>query len=62
MTGFKVGDKGQRYEVRYTDSEGTVRILGWAETDDEVDNFKKGIELHPSFHSPKVIDRRRESK
>ena len=62
MTGFKVGDKGQRYEVRYKDNEGTERILGWAEISDEVDNLKKCIELHPSFYSPRVIDRRRKRR
>lgn len=61
MTGFKVGDKGQRYEVRYTDTEGTERVMGWAETSEEVAHFKKAIELHPAFHSPKVIDRQKEN-
>lgn len=54
---FKTGDKGQRYEVRYKDSEGVERVMGWSETDDGVKNLKFAIELHPSFHSPRVIDR-----
>lgn len=57
MTGFKVGDKGQRYEVRYKDAEGLVRTLGWAETETGVAKFFRVIELHPAFHSPEVIDR-----
>lgn len=54
MTGFKVGDKRQRYEVRYTDAKGVQRVMGWA---DDPKNLVEAIELHPSFHSPKVIDR-----
>jgi len=61
MTGFKVGDKGQRYEVRYTDTKGVERIMGWTKTTEGVDSFFKGIELHPNFHSPKVIDRQKEN-
>lgn len=55
---FKVGDKGQRYEVRYTDNEGAEKVMGWAETTEGTDNLSKAIELHPAFHSPKVIDRK----
>lgn len=51
---FKICDKGQRYEVRYKDDEGIERVMGWA---DESENLVKAIELHPSYHSPRVIDR-----
>ena len=51
---FKVGDKGQRYEVRYKDSEGAEKVMGFA---DDPELLVEAIELHPSMHSPKVIDR-----
>ena len=55
---FKVADKGQRYEVRYIDGEGIERVMGWA---DEPKNLVDAIKLHPSFHSPRVIDRQPKS-
>ncbi len=58
MTGFNVGDKGQRYEVRYKDNEGNEKVMGWVENQEGVDNYFKCIELHPTFHSPRVIDRK----
>lgn len=57
MTGFKVGDRGQRYEVRAIYGEDKKIILGWADNDEGVQSFLKSIELHPSMHSPEVIDR-----
>ena len=57
MTGFNVGDKGQRYEVQCKNEEGETVIVGWGETDEHVANLVKGIELHPSYSTPKVIDR-----
>lgn len=55
---FKAGDKGQRYEVRCINSVGQVITVGWAETEKEINTLKKGIELHPSHHSPQIIDRK----
>jgi len=57
MTGFKVGDKGQRYEVRYKDEQDNEKIAGWAGNATGAADFVKAIQLHPSFHSPKIIDR-----
>ena len=55
---FKVGDKGQRYEVRAKNKVNQETfVVGWVETSEGVDNLKKAIELHPSFYSPTVIDR-----
>ena len=53
---FKVGDEGQRYEVRFIDSNGKESIAGW--TDDKNGKpFVESINKHPICHSPKVIDR-----
>ena len=57
MTGFNVGDKGQRYEVRAKTDVGKTMIVGWTEIKEDADSMAKGIELHPCLHSPKVIDR-----
>ena len=58
MTGFNVGDKGQRYEVQAKNEVGNIVIIGWGETDEQTANLVKGVKLHPCFHSPKVIDRK----
>lgn len=52
---FKVGDKGQRYEVRCKNAIGDEIVVGWA---DDPKTLVESVELHPSFHSPKVIDRK----
>lgn len=59
MTGLKVGDKGQRYEVRCKDSLGHEIIVGWA---DDPKNLVEAIKLHPSNHSHRVIDRQAKSQ
>ena len=56
---FEVGDKGQRYEVRYSNSEGIEKIVGWTELKSDANSMCKGIKLHPAFHSPKIIDRQK---
>ena len=53
---LKVGDKGQRYEVRFIGSNGKEQIAGWTDDADGGD-LVEGINLHPLWHSPKVIDR-----
>jgi len=60
MTGFKIGDKGQRYEMRYKNKNGIEKVMGWVETQKGVDDFFKCINLHPAFHSPRVIDRQKQ--
>jgi hypothetical protein len=50
-----VGDQGQRYEVRYTDCDGSEHIMGWCE---DPSAFVRAIESHPSWHTPRVRDRR----
>lgn len=51
-----VGDLGQRYEVRYTDDDGVEKVFGWT---NEADGgaLVSSIELNPSMHSPRVVDR-----
>lgn len=57
MTGFVTGDEGQRFEVRYKDSEDVEHILGWTDKESDAEAMKKGISLHPAFHAPRFIDR-----
>ena len=52
---FRVGDKGQRYEITYLDEDGDRQVFGWA---DDPSNVLKAIHAHPRWHSAKVIDRR----
>lgn len=52
-----VGDEGQRYEVRCIGEKGAQRIVGWNETNAGVCALVLAVQLHPSFHSPVVIDR-----
>lgn len=54
---LRVGDKGQRYEVRFISNNGKDVIAGW--TDDKNGKpFVESINKHPVWHSPKVIDRK----
>ena len=50
------GDRGQRYEVRFTDEDGNDKVLGWSETYPQ--NYIDAVNAHPSWHSPRVVDRR----
>lgn len=55
---FNVGDKGQRYEVRYKDPDGAEHVFGW--TDDANGGLLvQSIRLNPSMAYPRVVDRRR---
>lgn len=51
-----VGDRGQRYEVRYFNEDGAEKIFGW--TDDPTGGaMVESIKLHPSMSRPRVVDR-----
>lgn len=50
----KLGDKGRRYEIRAKDEDGNEFVVGWS---DSATAFTDGINLHPSWHSRRVIDR-----
>ena len=54
-----IGDRGQRYEVRYRDIHGNSQVAGWTEAENG-HPFIKMIELHPTRHSPTIIDRQSE--
>lgn len=55
----RVGDKGQRYEVRAMveiNGQDEEHVVGY--TDDETGGgLVRMLKLHPSWHSPRVIDR-----
>lgn len=48
---------GQRYRVIYKDGEGTRRTFGWAGTAEAANKMVNAIRKHPSWRSPKIIDR-----
>jgi len=54
------GDEGQRYEIRAKDpeKESAEIVVGWSATLDGAKSFVEGIVLHPSLHSPRIIDRK----
>lgn len=57
-----VGDRRQRYEVRYVDADdGIEKVFGWT---DETDGgaMVECINLHPVWNSPRVVDRQAKSK
>jgi len=56
---FKTGDKGQRYEVRAINATGKEIVIGWA---DDPKNLVESVILHPSQHSPKIIDRQEQGR
>jgi len=55
MTGFRVGYKGQRYEVSYENKDGKRLVVGWT---DEKDGgvLVKCVQKHPSFKNAQVKD------
>lgn len=52
---LRVGDQGQRYEVRFI-SNSKECVAGWTD-DKDGKPFVESINKHPVWHSPKVIDR-----
>ncbi len=55
---FKVGDKGQRYEIIAHKQNGDKFTVGWSESLMGANNIYTAIKLHPTFHSPKIVDRK----
>ena len=49
------GDRGQRYEVKANIND-EVTTVGWTQKEDG-GGLVKMVNLHPSWHSPVVIDR-----
>ncbi len=50
----KIGDKGQRYEIRAYTSRGRIFTVGYSPTPD---GFKEVIEVHPDWRGHHAIDR-----
>ncbi len=53
----RVGDKGQRYEVRYKDGKNVEHVMGWAGTQAGAQTLSDAIDKHPVWHSPQIVDR-----
>ena len=53
----EVGDRGQRYEVSASNPDGSSICIGWSDTVEGTESLVEGVLLHPSMHSPKVVDR-----
>lgn len=51
------GDRGQRYKVTYRDGAGTLRTFGYVGSIEGAALMVKSINLHPSWHKPKIVDR-----
>lgn len=52
-----VGDKNQRYEVQAIFPPNTEHeVMGWTDRADGGE-LVGSVEMHPSWHSPRVIDR-----
>lgn len=53
------GDHGQRYEVRALDADNNdiEFVVGWTNEAGGGD-LVRGVNAHPAWHSPRVIDRR----
>jgi hypothetical protein len=52
----RVGDRGQRFEVRYLDGDELEHVIGWT-TDPAGGGLVEVINKHPVWHAPRVIDR-----
>lgn len=50
-------DRGQRFEVRYRDGMGTLRVYAYAEEYEDTIPMVNKIADNPVWHSPSVRDR-----
>ena len=48
------GDRGQRYEIRASTPSGEEVVIGWS---DDPSAFFQMVEMHPIYHSRRVVDR-----
>lgn len=54
----KIGDKGQRFEVTYWDSDKQMRrTFGWADKMEAAEQFADVIRLHPTMGLAEIKDR-----
>jgi hypothetical protein len=56
----KVGYRGQRYEVRYTDEQGAEHVFGWQ--NQPKDGLAKAARLHPGWSKVRVVDLEKEAR
>ena len=55
---MRCGDQGQRYEVRFkTNARNPEIVFGWSESPEGAQAIVNRINRHPTWHSPRVIDR-----
>jgi hypothetical protein len=54
---LQVGDKGQRFEIRYIDETGAEKVMGWAPTRDGADGMARAMALAPYVRETSIIDR-----
>lgn len=52
----KIGDKGQRFEIRYFE-DGAEHVMGWSDNRTGADNMATAWLLRPGVESVWVIDR-----
>lgn len=58
--GFRpgVGDRGQRFEVRYLDEvTGEEKVIGWTPTRDGADELAQAMASAPYVRETRIIDR-----
>jgi hypothetical protein len=54
----EVGDRGQRYELRYTDAySGEEKVFGWSSTLATAEKMLCGIKIWPSANGGRIVDR-----
>lgn len=52
-----VGDKGQRFEVRYIDDGGAEKVFGWSNDLSGAAKMVGSIALAPAMQKPMIVDR-----
>ena len=53
-----VGDRGQRFEVSYSDPDaGARKVFGWSDTLEGAQAMARSIELHPSMECAQILER-----
>lgn len=53
-----VGDRGQRFEIRYIDEvTGAEKVMGWAPTKEGADGMADAMKSSPYVRETRVIDR-----
>lgn len=59
----KIGDRGQRFEVRYSDFDhGAERIVGWSDDRAGAEQMASAWRQHPGVDRVRIVDREKEKK